>query len=481
MTDAQAHYTTMEKELLVVEDVVPTKEKFFKEEAIDILKACHNRPTGGHHDPNYTAKKVFAFGFYWPTIYHDAHDLVKSCDACQRQGKISQHDEMPQNAIQASITYQNGLKQKRSPPMTPELFAKFLKSLFARFRTPRAIISDSDTHFCNDKFAKVMLKYGVTHRLATVYHPQTSRQVEVSNRGLKRILDRTVGENRASWSDKLDDAQWAFRTTFKTPIGCTPYKLLLKIFSGKLKTRWTGPFTVTQVFLYGTVELSQTDGPNFKFYPRAENEQKMTKISPQDAHLHHTPPQIHHRVSTSSPPSWLSRKHHATTISKTPRLSPQRVRLVFLSFVRVRLGSSSAAKGALDLSIAQYGLFSFLAPTQGVFVYIVDTAYGCVGLFSTERVRLGFGSAPLGCFRFMAAATSDKKGAFGVIINSQGCCWFGFVTARVQLGFVISPVRATGQGVCWGSVVEGLWESWEVVEWQENWGSVVVESGGKKE
>ncbi|GJV47157.1 reverse transcriptase domain-containing protein [Tanacetum coccineum] len=71
-----------------------------------------------------------------------------------------------------------------------------------------------------------MLKYGVTHRLSTAYHPQMSGQVEVSNRGLKRILERTVGENRASWSDKLDDALWAFRTAFKTPIGYTPYKLV---------------------------------------------------------------------------------------------------------------------------------------------------------------------------------------------------------------------------------------------------------------
>ncbi|GJS04945.1 reverse transcriptase domain-containing protein [Tanacetum coccineum] len=71
-----------------------------------------------------------------------------------------------------------------------------------------------------------MSKYGVTHRLSTAYHPQTSGQVEVSNRGLKRILERTVGENRASWSDRLDDALWAFRTAYKTPIGCTPYKLV---------------------------------------------------------------------------------------------------------------------------------------------------------------------------------------------------------------------------------------------------------------
>nr|GEY75109.1 reverse transcriptase domain-containing protein [Tanacetum cinerariifolium]GEY75116.1 reverse transcriptase domain-containing protein [Tanacetum cinerariifolium] len=65
------------------------------QEAVDILKACHKGPIKGHHGPNYTAKKVFDIGFYWLTIYRDAHDLVKSCDACQRQGKISQHDEMP--------------------------------------------------------------------------------------------------------------------------------------------------------------------------------------------------------------------------------------------------------------------------------------------------------------------------------------------------------------------------------------------------
>nr|GEW59729.1 reverse transcriptase domain-containing protein [Tanacetum cinerariifolium] len=97
-----------------------------------------------------------------------------------------------------------------------------------RFGTPRAIISDRGTHFCNDQFAKVMLKFGVTYRLATLYHPQTSSQVEVSNRSLKHILERTIGENHTSWSNKLDDALWAFRTAYKTPIGCTPYKLVYR-------------------------------------------------------------------------------------------------------------------------------------------------------------------------------------------------------------------------------------------------------------
>ncbi|GJV01634.1 reverse transcriptase domain-containing protein [Tanacetum coccineum] len=343
-------------------------------EALDILEACHNGPTGGHHGANYTAKKIFDSGFYWPTIYKDAHDFVTRCDICQRQGKISQRDEMPQNSIQVceifdiwgidfmgpfpssrgnkyilvAVDYlSKWVEAKALPTNDARVVCKFLKTLFSRFGAPRAIISDRGTHFCNDQFSKVMLKYGVTHRLSTAYHPQTSGQVEVSNRGLKRILERTVGENRASWSDKLDDALWAFRTAYKTPIGCTPYKLVygkachlpielehkaywalkhtnfdiktagdhrkvqlnelnelrdhayensliykektkrihdskiknrvfnvgdrvllfnsrLKIFSGKLKTRWSGPFTVTQVFPYGTVELSQNSGPNFK-------------------------------------------------------------------------------------------------------------------------------------------------------------------------------------------------------------------------
>nr|GEX51844.1 hypothetical protein [Tanacetum cinerariifolium] len=118
------------------------------------------------------------------------------------------------------------VEAKALPTNDARVVVKFLKSLFSRFGTPRAIISDRGTYYYNDKFAKVMSKYGVTHRLATAYHPQTSGQVEVLSHGLKRILERTVGENHASWSEKLEDALWAFRTSYKTPIGCTPYKLV---------------------------------------------------------------------------------------------------------------------------------------------------------------------------------------------------------------------------------------------------------------
>nr|GEV11616.1 reverse transcriptase domain-containing protein [Tanacetum cinerariifolium] len=193
------------------------------QEAINILKACHSGPTGGHHGPNYTARKVFDSEFYWPTIYRDAQDLVKNCDVCQRQGKISQKDEMPQNSIQVceifdvwgigfmglfpssrgnkyilvAVDYlSKWVEAKALLTNDSRVVFKFLKNLFARFGAPRAIISDRGMHFCNDQFTKVMQK--------------------------------AVGENRASWSDKLDDALWAFRTAYKTPIGCTPYKLVYR-------------------------------------------------------------------------------------------------------------------------------------------------------------------------------------------------------------------------------------------------------------
>ncbi|GJS56354.1 reverse transcriptase domain-containing protein [Tanacetum coccineum] len=171
----------------------------------------HNGPTGTPWCPISPPKRKLDAGFFWPTIYKDAHELVKNCDSCQRQGKISQRDEMPQNSIQVCEIF--------------DVWGIDFMGPFP-FGAPRVIISDRGTHFCNDQFAKVMLKYEVTHRLSTAYHPQTSGQVEVSNRSLKRILERTIGENRTSWSDKLDDSLWAFRTAYKTPIGCTLYKLV---------------------------------------------------------------------------------------------------------------------------------------------------------------------------------------------------------------------------------------------------------------
>nr|GEV54818.1 reverse transcriptase domain-containing protein [Tanacetum cinerariifolium] len=298
--------------------------------AFDILKACHEGPTGGHHGANLTAKKVFDAGFLWPSIYRDAHEMIKTCDIYQRQGKISQRDEMPQNHIQVCEIFDiwgidfmgpfpsskgnkyivvvvdyfsKWVEAKALPTNDARVVVKFLISLFSRFGIPRVIISDRGTHFCNDQFTRVMIKYGVTHRLATAYHPQINGQVEVSNRGLKRILERTVGGKPAYWAlkhvnfdlntagdhrklqlnelselrdhayenfviykertKKLHDSKIKNRI-FNVGDQVLLFNTRLKIFYGKLKTRWSGPFTITRVFPYGTIELSQPNGPNFK-------------------------------------------------------------------------------------------------------------------------------------------------------------------------------------------------------------------------
>nr|GEU77271.1 reverse transcriptase domain-containing protein [Tanacetum cinerariifolium] len=236
-------------------------------EAINILNACHSGPIGGHYGANYTAKKVFDSGPF-PSSKGNKYILV-------------------------AVDYLSKWVEAKALPMNDaRVVVKFFKSLFSRFGTPKAIISDRGTHFFNYQFSRVMAKYGVTHRLSTAYHPQTSGQVEVTNRGLKRILERTVGENRASWSDKLEDALWTFRTAFKTSAyeNSLIYKertkklhddkiknrifnvgdqvLLfnsrLKIFSGKLKSRWSGPFTISEIYPYRTAKLIHPDGCNFK-------------------------------------------------------------------------------------------------------------------------------------------------------------------------------------------------------------------------
>ena len=226
------------------------------EEIPVILSACHDSARGGHFSGMLTGQKVLRAGYYWPTLFRDAHEYAKRCDACQRYARNDLRMSLP---LQVSLplapfekwgidyigevhpSSSNGMKHivVATEYLTKWAEAKAVKTndakhaanflfeqVITRFGCPKILISDRGKHFLNEVIEDMTMRFRINHRKTTPYHPQTNGHTERVNQTLVNILRKTVTDSKRDWDIKLPAALWAYRTTFKVTTQATPFSLV---------------------------------------------------------------------------------------------------------------------------------------------------------------------------------------------------------------------------------------------------------------
>ena len=215
---------------------------------------CHSSTCRGRFAARKTADKILQRGFYWPSIFKDAHHFYTECLQYQAAINISKREEMPMRPIlEVEIFDLWGIDFMGPFPPSDgkeyilvavdyvskwveaiptrtndhrEVLRFITRCIFTRYACPRVMISDGGSHFNNSHFQALLKKYGVHHRITTPYHPQANGQVEVSNREVKTILKKIIHPDGKDWAHKLPNALWAYQTTYTTPIGMSPFRLI---------------------------------------------------------------------------------------------------------------------------------------------------------------------------------------------------------------------------------------------------------------
>eukprot|EP00253_Pinus_taeda_P030628 PITA_30628 len=192
-----SRYLWITNELYKISPDLMIKRCVREDEMPEILKACHDESCGGHFADKRTSYKILSLGYYWPSIFKYAKEYVRRCDSYQRVGKPAPSNEMPLQ----------------------------IQDIFTRFGVLREIVTDQGSQFTSKMVKGLVEDYKIKHRKSTPYHPQENGQVESTNKVIEGILTKTVHLHRRDWEERLPEALWAYRTTWRNIIGHTPYEL----------------------------------------------------------------------------------------------------------------------------------------------------------------------------------------------------------------------------------------------------------------